>query len=339
MKRKELIDRWFTPDGLILLGKVINAFSRHGSLNDIEGLSKIENRWDLRGAPLSDVVKETTIGNVEHQLKLKSGSLKIKNYCFDQVDFSYAEISNGELYKCTFQNCEFTGTQAKEMHIYACNFDRCEFQGVDFSYSFINKNIAADAGSFTNCSFYKVNLKECVFTFPIIENCVFEDCKLYACNFDGSRLRNVRFIGKVDSPWFNGYSIKADRSVFWLFNRVDPKELPNLMYNVDFSEAELLDVAFGYNIDLSNCIFPKDEERYLYINHLREVSIRSIEIIRNTWKDRDREIALDLMEGIYFSKSMQDQKSSFVSLDPQKSSDIEIRLFKLFREVNATFEE
>lgn len=339
MKRKELIDRWFTPDGIILLNKVTNAFSRQGNLNSIEGLSKIENLWDLRGAPLSNVVKETTIGNGEHQLKLKSGSLKVKNYCFDQIDFSYAEISNGELYKCTFQNCEFIGTQAKEMHIYACNFDHCKFQGVDFSYSLINKNVSTDAGSFTNCNFYKVNLKECVFTFPIIENCVFEDCKLYACDFDGSRMKNIKFIGKVDSPWFNGYSINADKSVFWIFNRINPKEKSNPMYNVDFSEAELMYVAFGNEIDLNNCIFPKDKERYLYISNLREVSLKVIEIVGSSWDERDRKIGLALIDGIYFSQSKRNQKSSFVSIDPQKSNDIEIRLFKLFREVNATFEE
>lgn len=333
-EKKEFINRWYTAEGAALLSKIFNAFSRKASLSEIQGLSKVDNRWDLRGAPLSSVLNETTIGNSEHQLSLKSGSLKVKNYCFDHVDFSFAVLDHCELYQCKFQNCEFTGVQGNGMHIYACNFDNCTFERTDFSYSFINKNIYKDAGSFTNCKFLKAILKECIFTFPKIEDCLFEDCNLYACNFDGSRMKNVKFIGKIDSSWFNGYSKKADKSVFWIFNKINPKELPNPMYNVDFSDAELFYVAFSNGIDLSNCIFPEDQTRYLYIQHLREVNIRAIEIINTKWEGRDQEIALNLMNTIYLSDSKLDQKTNFISLDPNRKNDVKAKLFKLFKELN-----
>lgn len=105
------------------------------------------------------------------------------------------------------------------------------------------------------------------------------------------------------------------------------------MYNVDFSDAELTYVAFGNGIDISNCIFPQDEERYLYIDNLREVSSRAIEIISDTWSEQDRKVALALIDGIYFSQSKRNQKSSFISIDPQKSNSIEVKLFLLFREL------
>lgn len=334
MRKNELISRWYTEDGTALLNSILFAFSKKNKLNEIDGLKKHDGRWDLRGAPLSGILNETNIGNKTHQLSLKSGSLEIKNYVFDDVDFSYATISSGQFYKCTFQNCEFTASKGKEIHIYACNFDHCSFEKADFSYSFINKNISKDAGSFTNCKFQKTNLRESFFTFPIMESCLFENCDLYACSFDGSRMRNVKFIGIVDSPWFNGYSINADTSVFWVFNRINPKELPNPMYNVDFSNAELFYVAFSNGIDLSNCIFPEDQTRYLYIQHLREVNIRAIEIINTKWEGRDQEIALNLMNTIYFSDSKLDQKTNFISLDPNRKNDVKAKLFKLFKELN-----
>jgi uncharacterized protein YjbI with pentapeptide repeats len=337
MRKNELISRWYTEEGTALLNSIFFAFSKKKTLNEIVELKKHDGRWDLRGAPLSGILNEINIGNKAHQLSLKSGSLEIKNYAFNDVDFSYATISYGQFYKCTFQNCEFTASKGKEMHIYACNFDHCSFEKADFSYSFINKNISKDAGSFTNCKFQKTNLRESIFTFPIMESCLFEDCGLYACSFDGSRMRNVKFIGIVDSPWFNGYSTKADTSVFWVFNRINPKEFPNPMYNVDFSEAELLYIVFGNGIDLSKCIFPKDDARYLYIKNLKEVSIKAIELINKEWEGRDKEIALGLMNAIYFSKNKQDQKSDFVSLEPGKNNEIDIRLFMLFNQLDKLY--
>src|SRR5690554_5840592 len=125
----------------------------------------------------------------------------------------------------------------------------------------MNENIGRNSGSFKKTEFIETNLEECSFCFPLIEHCFFKNCKLYATNFNGSRVSNSKFAGLLDSPIFCGHPKRINKSLFLLFNRINPKGYFNPMLNVDFSEAKLIGVSFINEIDLNKCIFPNDKNR------------------------------------------------------------------------------
>lgn len=198
MMKKELLNRWSKEENIAILKEVLGCLASGRNLSVVKGLEKYADRWDLRGAPLSTVVKEREIEIDGRKLIQKSGSLKLKGTSIEAIDFSHSNISYAWFEKCTISNCLFEDTKCMETHFIPCDFINCIFRGADLSYSFMNENIGANSGTFNNVVFEDANLKECLFYFPQIKNCDFVNCNLYATDFNGSNMNNCRFVGKVD---------------------------------------------------------------------------------------------------------------------------------------------
>jgi uncharacterized protein YjbI with pentapeptide repeats len=258
MMKEELVNRWKTEEGEVLLKEVITSLTTHRRLSLVLGVKKHAGRWDLRGAQLSFLINETRIESGGHGVTQKAGSLRLSSKTFESIDLSYADISYSRLEKCSFVNCVFEETKALEVRAYAIVFSMCIFRRADLSCSYI-WNLGTNAGMLNQVEFIECNLSTCLFSFPVIESCVFINCNLKEVDFDGSRFKNCIFKGEIDSAWFRGYSINAQKSLLGVFNRVDPKAFPNLMERVNFSESDLLGVTFSHSIDLRQCIFPSDE--------------------------------------------------------------------------------
>lgn len=335
MTKQELVSRWKDYEGGIILKEIINCLNMRIPLSSVDGLKKHLGRWDLRGAKLSVISDVQKIEAAGHKVVQKFGSLKVRDNVVESVDFSFSDISYSVWEKCSISNCLFEGTKAKELCVIASNFLNCSFKKTNLSYSFMNKNIGTDSGAFIAVSFEEANLSECIFCFPIVKNCRFQNCNLIATNFDGSRMANCQFIGEVNSPWFRGYSTTAQKSLLGLFNRVEPKKYPNEMENVDFSKANLVGVSFSHSIDLSECIFPKGED-YILINDLKYTMEKVRYIIESEWKGEDKRKGLVLIDNVYFKKDKQDQLLDIIDTFPIASSDVEFdnKFFNLIRSNN-----
>lgn len=266
----------------------------------------------------------------------KYGTLKLKNVKIESIDFSYSDISYSWWEKCRVSNCLFEGATAKELHVYASDFSNCTFRKTNFTYSYLNRNIGKNAGSFKNVEFIECNLKECVFSFPDIVRGLFDNCKMTATDFDGSRFRDSKFKGKIDSAWFNGYSRNAQKSLFGVFNRVNPRDYPNPMKNVDFSEAELDDVQFQFEIDITNCIFP-DDLSYFIVKDLDKVYPKVISIVNNDWQGEEKRIALSWIENLFYNQNKYRMKMDLINSQCRVnyfSEDLYEKFFSLIKEVN-----
>jgi len=333
MTKKKLINRWNSKEGKLLLDSIFDCFTKGKNLSSIEGLEKHEEKWDLRGAVLSVVKKEQKIEANGHGFVKKTGSLKVGKIELDSIDFSFANISNSVFEQTVIKNCLFAETIAKEIYFIACEINECVFEKTNLSYSYLNQNIGKNSGSFINTKFIDSNLQECIFYFPIIKNCAFFDCNLMATNFDGSRMQYCKFVGKVDSALFNGYSLNAHKSILGLFNRVDPKQYPNLMQDVDFSDAILIGVAFKNCINLSKCIFPKDDN-CLIIKNIRKTYLMAKENIFNNWEGNDKRIGLHMIDNVYYTKDYFAQEISIIDkyvLVEQFGEQFANRFFKLIQ--------
>ncbi|MDN5216397.1 pentapeptide repeat-containing protein [Fulvivirgaceae bacterium BMA12] len=338
MIKRELIDRWKTVEGQQLLAKIIVVIIHNRSLEEVQGLEKYADRWDLRGATLSIQKTERKIEGAGTSFTERYGTLKLKNLVVESIDFSHADISYSWWERCCVSNCLFEETKARELRVYASHFLNCNFQKTNFTYSYLNQNIGKSSGSFKSVNFIECNLKECIFSFPKIESCTFDTCNLVATNFDGSRFRNCKFKGSVDSPWFSGSSKTAQRSLFGFFNRVNPRNYPNPMENVDFSEAELTGVSFINGIDLSNCIFPDDTDRYILVKNLKKVYYRAREIINKEWHGEEKRKGLGFIDVILYKPDRQNQEMDLIDkaflTDDDRDSEFGDKFFTLIKQLN-----
>jgi uncharacterized protein YjbI with pentapeptide repeats len=321
MAKKELINRWNSPNGNLLLEEVIKSFKNGKPLSSVKGLEKDMGLWDLRGAPLSLLVHERKIEASNHEFVQKTGSLSFKKNVVDAVDFSYADISYSRWDKCAVKNCLFVGTKLKEITFRACDIVDCVFRKADMSYSFLNINIGENSGSFVGCVFKEVDLSEAIFNFPLIKNCLFEDCKFSVTVFDGSRFVDCKFKGTVNSASFMGYSVYASKSTLGIFNRIDPVDYPNKMENVDFSDAKLVDVSFTHGINLANCKLP-DGDEYIIIDDLEDTMQKVKIIIDSEWDGEDRRLGLGMINNVYFKKNIHGKGTSIINTSPIPSSNI-----------------
>lgn len=250
--KKNLTDRWTTNERQVLLATIVNFLSSQKPLDDIKGIQKIDDRFDLRG--ISFPKEYADYEYKDKRMHQVVGSLKFKNTRIENIDFSHANIQNTEWKNCLFKNVKFHSTQMEQLRVTNCNFENVEFLNTRLSYSHLNIRTGKKSGSFKNVTFKKSNLNETRFSFPTIEDCSFEDCNLYAADFDGSRLKNCKFIGEVNSPMFRRHSIREFEPNF-LLNQVDKTKFTNEMDNVDFSAATLKYVTFSKDLDLTKCKF------------------------------------------------------------------------------------
>jgi uncharacterized protein YjbI with pentapeptide repeats len=250
--KQNLIDRWTTNEGRLLLTTIVDFLSSQRSLDSIEGIQKTDNRFDLRGISFPKEYADYNYkGKQMHQVV---GSIKFKNARIENIDFSHADIQQTEWKNCLFKNVKFYSTQMEQVRVTNCNFEDVEFTNTRLSYSHLNIRTGKKSGSFKNVAFKKSKLNETWFSFPTRENCYFEDCNLYAADFDGSRFKYCKFIGEVNSPWFRRNSIREFEPNY-LLNQVDKTKFTNEMDNVDFSTATLKYVTFSKDLDLTKCKF------------------------------------------------------------------------------------
>lgn len=235
---------------------------------------------------------------------------------------------------CTFSKCDLSGYSFTN-----CEFEDCVFTDCNFKRAFLALNKGKKSGKFIRCFFITCNLKETSFGFPVIEDCEFRNCKMAEVNFDGSRFVNTKFIGELNSCFFRGYSIYTPKFSWATFTLVDLIKLPNKMINVDFSQARLVGNLFTNRIDLSQCTFPSGEE-YVYVNDLPGTMAQVLNEVKNEWIDEDqKEIAIHLIEDIYFNRNMQEQQNNFfdsffaqeMDVIYKKNGGLNMRLFQLIK--------
>lgn len=235
MKKKELIDRWETDSEWI--SKRIEI---QGEIID-KSIKKDYVKADLRGIKFAKTDRHVPW---------------IEGKAFNEIDFSYADLS-----RCTFVNCKFI-----KCTFYYCKFSnitekQCEFIDCIFLKGRMSGWIGCSESYYRNVVFKQMNLGGLQMDYPDFENCIFENCNLKRVDFNGAFVNGVQFIGEVSDVWFRGKSGTLDLVI--------PKDLDkeraykqNPMI-ADFSQAFISYTLFTDGCDLSRTVLPKDGEHYL----------------------------------------------------------------------------
>jgi uncharacterized protein YjbI with pentapeptide repeats len=248
-----LKDRWTTPDGEKLLALVVDSLRKNKSISLIPDVAMIDGKFDLRGLSFPKKYAEYT--HKGKYIRQVVESLKFKNIAIENIDFSHSDVQKCKFYNCSFYSCLFYQVNAEQWECINCNFENTVFKNARLSYSLLNIRKGKLSGTFNNIQFIESQLNETRFSFPIFDNCLFDDCNLYSADFDGSRFNKCKFTGKVNSPLFRKYSCKEFEPNLFL-NRIDKSRFVNEMKEVDFSEAILQYVAFSDDLDINHCKFP-----------------------------------------------------------------------------------
>jgi len=149
-------------------------------------------------------------------------NLKIKNIDFCGIRFEGLQFKN-----CTFENCEFH----RNVSIGACIFRGCSFKSIRF-----------DDVHFSECDFINTDFDNCIHTYNIIGDSLFENVKF----INSKEMLEIYFGGcKIDSLEFNNCYISHSR--FEDFRNNTPNEL-------NFNECIVMNTYF-YELNLRKTVF------------------------------------------------------------------------------------
>ncbi|WP_342086186.1 pentapeptide repeat-containing protein [Dyadobacter sp. OTU695] len=318
MITEQLIDRWTTGKWAVIRKRILATPRKMFAI--LKDHPKIDGRIDLRGLVFVENPKD-------------SRPLILRRLNWESVDLSYADLRGTWWTKCNVKGSLFSRTDFREVHIEASNFSECIFSRCDFRDAYMNTSRWSESGSFENVVFHRSNLCRVIFGFPILRDCSFENCKLSTTHFSASQFCNTKFIGSIESVFFQG---KLDPPFSWFEKLIYAKKkysIFNPMENVDFSQAELRGVSFLNGIDLRQCKFPKGDNYLLVTNPARTYKIAA-ELVRNTWHAEEQRHALILIK-IYNANESHGKPVDFIDIslpsDNGKRLDLGRKFFETLR--------
>lgn len=187
---------------------------------------------------------------------LQLNNIKISNANIINSDLSYSNFKFTRIEHSTFNNVIFERVEFCEFSDYGnqfinCHFGKCKFKGSVIGY---------EGTKFINCSFVNSNFEKTLFIRGEFLNCIFNACRLNRLDFNASSFENCIFYGKLDNVWFRGgYPFHSDIKEFGLAKK-------NQMKNVSFEKADLIDVTFSNECDLSSIIVPNNGKYFVFNN-------------------------------------------------------------------------
>lgn len=271
----ELIKRWDENNVkfvVCLINKQQNDTGKFNADLRIFGLVKETKKVDLRGIPLN----EKTIKKVKYV----------------DVDFSFGSFESSRFEDSVFQDCIFKNVNFSKFTDYGNKFTNSIFVNCRFA----NSAIGYDGSIFDNCVFENCNFSKSIFIRPEFTKIFFKNCKLKGLDFNGSSFEDCIFEGLLDDIWFRGsFPLQRDNDYFGI-----PRK--NRMKNVSFVKAELKDLTFSDDCDLSTVQINKNG-KYFKLSNLN-IGLKSLkEKIPKLLISEDEKREMDIFIKVYMVHS------------------------------------
>jgi uncharacterized protein YjbI with pentapeptide repeats len=257
-KKQALIERWNRNEWKERYAQVVACWQAGERLSDVPSLPQHEGRWDLRGINLE-------IGGTRFagQIGLSDGSSveytygprpKFVGAQFLDADLSFANLGGALFENCCFHNVTLYSANGADVNDWGSSF--CE---VDLSKAnWRGATLGLEGARYKRVSFCWADLRDTRCYRGYFIDCDFSNARLEHIDFQVSHFVRCKFKGKLKQVWFRGYyAIPAHEDAYG-------KTEPNLMEDVDLSEAELWDVMFTDNCDLSRVIPPQDGKHIVF---------------------------------------------------------------------------
>ena len=256
-------------------------------------LFRHDGRWDLRGISLDiSLPKQIDLpgGQVFDVSKIQNRNLFHKVQ-FRDFDFSYANLDGAYFEDCLFENVLF-----QEARGYAVDDKGSVFRNVDFfKASWRGATLGFDGARYEHANFQHADLRGIRCYRGYFIDCDFSEAKLVDTDFRASHFIRCKFKGQLKKIWFRGYYSHTDDEA--TFGKTEP----NPMEDVDFSEADLREVSFTGDIDLSRVIPPQDGKHILYQDWPGTL-VKAQREVQNKWEGVFQEQALGKIRSLSMIK-------------------------------------
>ena len=173
--------------------------------------------------------------NVKSKPIAKMHNHFVEDKTFDKVNFKETVLLKGEYENCIFTTCDFSDTDLSNVKFISCKFDYCNlsmallgntaFKNVTFSNSKMLGlrfdhcspmafEITVDNCILNQCSFYKMKLKNTVFSSSHFEEADFTEADLTGVVYDNCNLQKTVFektiLEKADFTTAYNYSLDPE---------------------------------------------------------------------------------------------------------------------------------
>jgi len=192
-----------------------------------------------------------------------------------------------------FSDVLFRGAAVRHCHFTDCRFFDVSFEDADLREASLGGYAGSPPSEYRRSYFVGTEMRETSYGYPYFEDCKFVRAKLDKVDFQGARFSKCTFEGKLREVWFRGWYSHPHPADQEHFARVgiDPHSIRNPMDGVDFTRAQLDDVMFVDEIDLSRCKFPEDGYHILLEDRLR-VYDEVMRTVAETWSEPSKSEAL-----------------------------------------------
>lgn len=184
------------------------------------------------------------------------------------------------LHRATIAAVDFRRARFDRFTIGGCLFDRCDFRGLKLDQRLAPLFTALPRSVFRDCYFDGVDMRRGRLGQSRFERCTFDDARLEGARTEAAEFIDCRFAGRLDGVTFYGAPWGAEAK------RLDPPRRRNEFRGNDFRDAEMLDVAFVYGIDVDRQRFTLDELHVRVDDFQRRLGRARTEV--KEWYERDR---------------------------------------------------
>jgi uncharacterized protein YjbI with pentapeptide repeats len=240
-------------------------------LDDLR-LTEHGGRVDLRGiaAPAPERLK--TFEKKGWVVAELGGLLKFEGVKLTDLDFSGGRLESVRFFNSTVNNCRFDAAQCQDWRLWAVDVTDTSFVGADLRKAVLGAWYEGRGNLYRRVNFSSANLRSIVCPAATFVDCDLGDAQLTKVDFQSSSFIRCRFAGLLREVTFYDHGFKTG------------KPDPNLMEDVDFSEAELRMVEFR-RLDLDRVKFPTSTD-HLTVHHYRCVLERAVRELHTdaNWK-------------------------------------------------------
>jgi uncharacterized protein YjbI with pentapeptide repeats len=207
---------------------------------------------------------------------IKNEESKIKNCECTNIDFSFSSFKNCWIENSLFEKCLFKKVDFSDFSDHKNNFNECTFIECNFNSS----GIGYDGSEFLECIFDNCKFTKTIFNRPEFIGVIFKNCRIKNIDFNASSFEDCSFEGELDDVWFRGgFPTKSQVEYFG-----EPKV--NKMKNVSFENAELRDLTFSNNCDLSLVKINPSDKYYKFDNWKKRLEVLKSE--SSIWGDKEK---------------------------------------------------
>lgn len=211
-------------------------------------------------------------------LPLPTG-ITLKEVHFENCDLSNASMCGAWIEKSLFVRVRFDDADLTGIKDHGNQFIESRFVQTDCREAAIGYR----GSVYQQCRFDAVDFRRAIFIRAEFDECRFVDCRLKGVDFNASSFVRCSFVGVLEDVWFRGgFPLPSDSEEFG-----QPR--PNAMKQVSFEKADLHDITFSDQCDLSAIVVPSTGEYRLYQSW--KTRLERLGEVSREWSPKDRQEA------------------------------------------------